>query len=556
MNRQEVILDGGSDIQRAIQQASENAVLKLKPGVYKGGVFIDKSITLRGLSDSVSEVILDGQDAGESVITIHGKQLNIILENLAIANGSAEAGGGIFVSSGQHVEIRGCLIRDNEADYYGGGGIYASAGEIFIQNTYFLRNVGRHGGGALLDGSVQASIQDTVFAQNRGLRGGGVRIKENATVKCERCTFADNQLEVGGKGTAIYISGTMSWKPTLELSDSILDSQPGDVGLFNAATYPGGVAISNSLLPMVLERAEFFEDGGNNRYAEPVFKQVGDNPYVLESEVTNHALQFTKNGITLDQDEYIFLLNFLQSPFALGIEESYAEIEPDQAQGIMSKAFHSLRQKGIVTLFPNGDWGIEPHIQSSIGPCASSQESLAATYTGTQVEPEQQDIRFFHFSQQSIIEDAVLSGGNRQLTRMQSVEQVVARVCEQFHLHKQKAAPGQNCTVEYIILERIVQTAESEEHTLRQLEKVGVNKPLSITLARAIIAPVSTAGLVRTNAEKGRVDQGLSILQVTDGLLLIHPLKDAELERVEIMPCDAATIIQHITDYVSLSVKE
>jgi len=552
MNKLEVVLDSSSNIQQMIQQAPENAILRLKPGIYHGGLLINKSLTLSGLSESAAKVVIDGQGAGGAVITIHGKLLKVIFKNLTITNGLAEAGGGVFVSSGQHTEIHDCVFRNNQADYYGGGGVYASAGKIIIQNTQFLRNFGRHGGGILLDGSVQATIQNTTFARNRGRRGGGMRIKENARIKCESCIFVDNELEPRGKGEAIYISGTMSQTPILEITDSILSSKPGHLGLFNAGIYPGKVKISNSLLPMALEQAEFFRDVGNSRYASPVFKQVGDNPYILESETTD-ADPIVGDEIDLSQDEYLFLLHFLQSPSVSGIENPYAGTLSEELEKKLSRALQSLQTKGVIILSPTGDWVIESQAKSLIAPCASAKKSLRAICTTGQ---RKRDTRFFHFAQQSIVEDAILSDERRRLTRIYPPDQVVERIREQFQLYEQKAVPGQKCTIPRLVLERITQTAEREEQVIRQLEGVGTNKRLASVLAKAIISPASTSVLARVDPETNFTDQELGILEVADGLLLTRLVENSKGEQVEVVPCDVATVLQHITDCVSQTKQE
>ena len=193
-------IEPDSDLQKSIREAPDGAIVRLRPGIYAGNLFIDKSLTLLGV-ESPPNALLDGKALG-TVINIRGNGLKVVLENLVIKNGSARIGAGIAIDGNNHIKVQDCSIQDNIATY-DGGGVYANAGELFILRTQISNNSGKQGGGICLDYTVQATLQDSVIVQNLGKRGGGVRIKDGARVVCKHCTLADNQLDLGGHGEAI-----------------------------------------------------------------------------------------------------------------------------------------------------------------------------------------------------------------------------------------------------------------------------------------------------------------------------------------------------------------
>jgi len=102
-------LKASSALQRAIDNAPDGSILKLPAGIYKGGITINKPITIVGKEDGV---IIDGEGNG-TVITAKGSY--ITLKNLHII-GSGDRhenlDAAIKLSDGKQCEISDCVIED------------------------------------------------------------------------------------------------------------------------------------------------------------------------------------------------------------------------------------------------------------------------------------------------------------------------------------------------------------------------------------------------------------------------------------------------------------
>ena len=96
-------------LQDAIDSAPEGAILKLPAGVYKGGITINKPLTILGKEDGV---IIDGEGKG-TVIAI--KSSYVTLKNLRVTNSGDlhhQLDAGITVADAKQCEISNCVIDD------------------------------------------------------------------------------------------------------------------------------------------------------------------------------------------------------------------------------------------------------------------------------------------------------------------------------------------------------------------------------------------------------------------------------------------------------------
>ena len=96
-------------LQDAIDNAPEGAILKLPAGVYKGGITINKPLTIIGKEDGV---IIDGEGKG-TVIAV--KSSYVTLKNLRVTNSGSlhhQLDSGITVADAKQCEISDCVIDD------------------------------------------------------------------------------------------------------------------------------------------------------------------------------------------------------------------------------------------------------------------------------------------------------------------------------------------------------------------------------------------------------------------------------------------------------------
>ncbi len=96
-------------LQTAIDNAPEGAILKLPAGVYKGGITINKPLTILGKEDGV---IIDGGGVG-TVIAI--KSSYVTLKNIRVTNSGDmhhQLDAAITVENAKQCEISDCVIDD------------------------------------------------------------------------------------------------------------------------------------------------------------------------------------------------------------------------------------------------------------------------------------------------------------------------------------------------------------------------------------------------------------------------------------------------------------
>jgi len=127
-------------IQDAINAASANDTVMVEPGTYLEQIDFDgKAITVRSTDWTdpaiVEATTIDGQGASHVVWFDSSEGPNSILQGFTIIGGIGApqggpptdlSGGGILIDQASPI-IRGCVIRDNSAQSFGGG--------VFITNS-------------------------------------------------------------------------------------------------------------------------------------------------------------------------------------------------------------------------------------------------------------------------------------------------------------------------------------------------------------------------------------------------------------------------------------
>ncbi|WP_373035986.1 nitrous oxide reductase family maturation protein NosD [Sulfurimonas sp.] len=97
-------------LQETIDTAPFGATIKLPAGIYKGGIIINKPLTILGNEDGV---IIDGEGIGV-VITINSS--DVTLKNLTITNSGNEMynlDSAVFIEKAKHFEISNCKILNS-----------------------------------------------------------------------------------------------------------------------------------------------------------------------------------------------------------------------------------------------------------------------------------------------------------------------------------------------------------------------------------------------------------------------------------------------------------
>ena len=97
-------------LQEAINKAKPYSIIKLKKGIYKGNIYIDKPLSILGLE---KDVIIDGQNNNT---TIRITSSNVILDNLVIINSGNridQLDAAIKIENSTNSKIINCTIKDS-----------------------------------------------------------------------------------------------------------------------------------------------------------------------------------------------------------------------------------------------------------------------------------------------------------------------------------------------------------------------------------------------------------------------------------------------------------
>jgi hypothetical protein len=194
-----------ASIQAAIDSATNGDTIEVRPGVYSSIDFRGKSLSVVSTDGALSTTI-DGQGTpGASAVRRMDAGGDALLQGFTIrggtgtlidvySGGSWPFGGGVLVSRSE-LDVRHCIIEENDGGYSGGG-------------------VGCHFG--------TVRISDTLIRDNVAALGGAIN-GWAADVRCERTLILDNASWELGAGAIDMWSKTVGLVDRLELIDVVID---------------------------------------------------------------------------------------------------------------------------------------------------------------------------------------------------------------------------------------------------------------------------------------------------------------------------------------------
>jgi predicted outer membrane repeat protein len=254
-----------------------------------GQLFVGKPVFITG--PGANNLTVDANQASRAFY-VDAPFGSFMIRGLAITNGNADFGGGMYVASGLFVSD--CTFTGNSASQFGGGIYIGSGAFLSLQDSTVAANsisAGGEGGGGIYNDHATLQVGNSTITNNSAFRGGGI-YNDHATLQVVHSTIINND------GNGIYNDGALPGNATLTIYNSTIANNhtSGDNGggiyndhaslevvystiannfsfegsgggIYNDGSYPGNATLTiyNSTLSgnSVSGSGDFHHDAGN-----------------------------------------------------------------------------------------------------------------------------------------------------------------------------------------------------------------------------------------------------------------------------------------------------
>lgn len=193
-------------IQKGVSSVNENGIIYIANGQYNGAnntnISIAKNMTITG--NSPTETIIEGQ----GLIFLINPNVNVIIQNLTLKNGTAAFGGAICNYGTLRVE--NCTFVNNSATQ-AGGAITNWFGTLNVIDCTFLNNTSPEGG-SILNLGGNCTVNGSTFINNTATNaffGGAAIFDLQGNLNITGSNFTNNNA-TASDGAAVYSSGNLN----------------------------------------------------------------------------------------------------------------------------------------------------------------------------------------------------------------------------------------------------------------------------------------------------------------------------------------------------------
>ena len=229
-------------ISAAIAASYDGDVVEVGPGTYAEGLnFGGREITVRSTAGAATTIV--DPVSGRCLTATGQKGAGARLEGFTLRGGSANEGGGVYVSASSPVLVN-CVITGNTATY-SGGGVHVASGSLQLTGCTVSQNTSINGigGGVYVQSYATLQVTGGEVTGNTSRSGGGVYVDNYATVTASNWVMSGNVASSAEGGGVCARYGV-----SLELTGCTVS---GNRSIGNGGglwTNDGSVVVSSSLV--------------------------------------------------------------------------------------------------------------------------------------------------------------------------------------------------------------------------------------------------------------------------------------------------------------------
>jgi hypothetical protein len=224
------VLEGGEEDDPAEFEVDRDGTLYVCDGVHYVNLTVLADVTLQGTG--VDAAFLDGGGEGP-VVDVARTGTSVTVQALTLQNGRGaphpvaydgqdyEVGGGLRCVRDAAVTLSSVRVRDNQADYGAGVGLYGRC-EATMSDVSLEGNAASNGAG-LFVGSALADLSSVYFTDNAAENRGGGLYALVSELSLSDVTLWNN--EAGDEGGAIFLEETNA-----ALTDTVLSTNTAERG--------------------------------------------------------------------------------------------------------------------------------------------------------------------------------------------------------------------------------------------------------------------------------------------------------------------------------------